>query len=197
MHRVGGLERHISDPLRSIRTGVAGRVQPIQLALESAPGCAPIPPRHRPRNAGPGTVWCSRGGPAPRLWQIHAHAIDGRGRRRPGTGCRARCICMKAACSLRHMDIDFRRRDIVRKVREHPRWTLPFPARISSSRAALYMPSSKPYQRSLKKMWPLISPASGAADLLHLGFDQRVAGLPHQRPAAVVPRSRRSGGGCI
>ena len=34
--------------------------------------------------------------------------------------------------------------------------------RISSSRAAVYMPSSKPYQRSPKNVWPLISPASAA-----------------------------------
>ncbi|MNT33979.1 hypothetical protein D3C72_1699310 [compost metagenome] len=33
---------------------------------------------------------------------------------------------------------------------------------ISSRRAPVYRPSSKPYQRSLKKMWPLISPASSA-----------------------------------
>ena len=33
---------------------------------------------------------------------------------------------------------------------------------ISSSRAPAYSPSSKPYQRSTKKVWPLISPASGA-----------------------------------
>ncbi|MCW0417696.1 hypothetical protein NB689_003450 [Xanthomonas sacchari] len=36
-------------------------------------------------------------------------------------------------------------------------------ARISSNRAAAYRPSSKPYQRSLKKKWPLISPASSAS----------------------------------
>jgi hypothetical protein len=35
-----------------------------------------------------------------------------------------------------------------------------------------------------KKMWPLISPASGGVGLAHLGLDQRVAGLPHQRGAA-------------
>src|SRR5947207_3120017 len=34
--------------------------------------------------------------------------------------------------------------------------------RISSSRAPAYRPSSKPYQRSLKNVWPLISPASSA-----------------------------------
>ncbi len=34
--------------------------------------------------------------------------------------------------------------------------------RISSSRAPAYKPSSNPYQRSLKKVWPLISPASSA-----------------------------------
>src|SRR5450631_895732 len=33
---------------------------------------------------------------------------------------------------------------------------------ISSNRAPAYRPSSKPYQRSLKKVWPLISPASSA-----------------------------------
>ena len=33
-------------------------------------------------------------------------------------------------------------------------------------------------------MWPLISPASGACGFLHLGLDQAVAGLPHQRLAA-------------
>ena len=37
------------------------------------------------------------------------------------------------------------------------------PARISSRRAAEYRPSSKPYQRSRKKKWPLISPASSAS----------------------------------
>src|SRR5262249_22163205 len=36
--------------------------------------------------------------------------------------------------------------------------------RISRSRAPAYRPSSKPYQRSLKKVWPLISPASSAPD---------------------------------
>ncbi len=35
-------------------------------------------------------------------------------------------------------------------------------ARISSRRAAEYRPSSNPYQRSWKKKWPLISPASSA-----------------------------------
>src|SRR4029434_7339786 len=34
--------------------------------------------------------------------------------------------------------------------------------RISSSRAPAYRPSSKPYQRSPKNVWPLISPANAA-----------------------------------
>ncbi|CFN82172.1 Uncharacterised protein [Bordetella pertussis] len=41
---------------------------------------------------------------------------------------------------------------------------------ISSRRAPVYRPSSKPYQRSLKKIWPLISPASGAPVSASLAF---------------------------
>jgi hypothetical protein len=42
--------------------------------------------------------------------------------------------------------------------------------RISSRRAPVYRPSSKPYQRSLKNTWPLISPASGAPVSLSLAL---------------------------
>ncbi len=59
-------------------------------------------------------------------------------------------------------------------------------ARISSRRAAAYRPSSKPNQRSLKKKWPLISPASSASVSRILAFISEwpvfhISGLPPLR----------------
>ncbi len=55
--------------------------------------------------------------------------------------------------------------------------------RISSMRPAVYIASSKPYQRSLKKMCPESSPASGAPVSLSLAFASEwpvihIVGLP-------------------
>ena len=55
------------------------------------------------------------------------------------------------------------------------------------------MASSKPYQRSLKKMWPLISPAIGAPVSFSLALISEwpvfhISGMP---PAARIAGARR------
>ena len=55
------------------------------------------------------------------------------------------------------------------------------------------MPSSKPYQRSLKKMWPLISPPSGESISFIFALISEwpvlyISGLP---PAAAMAGARR------
>ena len=62
--------------------------------------------------------------------------------------------------------------------------------RISSSRAPAYRPSSKPYQRSLEERVAAHLAGERRADFLHLALDQRVAGLPQQRHAAVAQDPR-------
>ena len=65
--------------------------------------------------------------------------------------------------------------------------------KISSKRAAVYIASSKPYQRSPKKRWPLISPPNGEPVSFSLALINEcpvfhISGLP---PAFLMATGKR------
>ncbi len=149
------------------------------------PGCAPAPRRRRPRSAAPrtGVVLDGRARPKPSAYSTRrpSMVMNSRAPRKwlaPAGSCASarsrstrRAFSPSAVAQLQLGRADARRAGLRAR---------PTDRRCGSgSRAGARRrtaPSSKPYQRSLKKRWPLISPANGAPVSLSLRLDQRVAG---------------------
>jgi hypothetical protein len=124
-----------------------------------------------------------RAGKAESVGVFDTQAIDGDDFPGIGEVCGgAQLIKQHEGLAFGHLDVELRGAGRVGQRLEHGVGSVARD-RISSRRAPAYRPSSKPYQRSLKKMWPLISPASGAPVSLSLALTSawpvfHIVGLP-------------------
>ena len=118
-----------------------------------------------PRSAARSPAWCSRRAPARnrrRIRRAGRRCVMTSLRPAKARGAAASFAISAVRLAFGELPVQLGRRDRVGQRVEHRARVLRAATAISSSRAPAYRPSSKPYQRSLKNMCPLISPASGA-----------------------------------